>query len=463
MLKKIPLIFVVLYACTAASQQLTFEKFYDYGYAESANSVQQTFDGGYILAGRQGITFGETDLMLIKTDSTGEVEWEYFYGTGININEAFDVIQIHDSGYVAVGRTTVLNIGATFILKVDVNGEYLWSKTYSTSESDRAESVEETNDGGLIIAGNRNGEFATLLRTDKNGDSLWLKKYLPNTGDNSIFFSVATVGDSGFVATGSIRLDGESSNVYVVRTDLNGDTMWTRSIGGTEFDNGRSIALTNDGGYIVTGYTWSFGAGRYDVYLIKLNQNGNVEWTKTFGDEYNDQGFKIQQTKDGGYVIMSYTSQMPPDINSASWIIKIDSGGEKEWESFYNVRGSTSIFQTSDNGFVFSGRSSGSAFLIKINEKVELINNIDQLNSPEQEVKVYPNPLVTQSIVEITAVTDFSNTTLHLYNTTGQEVLTKTVKSPQTTIYRNNLPAGIYILQVRQATKTVKTAKILIQ
>lgn len=464
MFNKIKSIILIFCAYTAASQQITFEKYYDYGYAEAANSVQQTFDGGYILAGRQGIGIGVMDLMLIKTDSTGEVEWDYFYGTGMNANKAHDVVQTYDSGFAAVGHTTVLGMKSNiFLLRTDKNGNLLWTKDYGTTESEEGSSIAQTYDSGFIVTGRWNNDTAFLLKTDKYGDTAWFKTYIDSGYTSSLGFSVAQTEDSGFVFTGTINPGDILSDVYVVRTDKHGNTLWTTIVGGADNDEGQSIALTNDGGYIVTGYTWSFAVGMYDVYLIKLDSNGNVEWTKTFGDHGNDGSYKVL-TVDDGFIVGGFMSEYNNSWDNKPWIIKIDILGEIIWEKSYKISHVfNDLVKSDDGGFAFCGMFEGDAYLSKTDSQGGIINSINHLNIPEHEVKVYPNPLSIQSIVEITGITEFSNTTLHLYNATGQEVLAKTVTSPQTTIYRNNLPAGIYILQVRQETRNIQTIKILIQ
>lgn len=467
MFNKITSVILVFCAYTAASQQITFEKYYDYGYAEGANSVQQTFDGGYILAGRQGIGIGIMDLMLIKTDSTGEVEWDYFYGTGMNRNMGHEVVQTFDSGFVCVGHTTVLGMKANvLIIKTDKEGDLMWSRDYGTPESDEGSSIVQTYDSGFVVTGRWNNDTAFLLKTDKYGDTAWFKTYIDSGYTSSLGFSVAQTEDSGFVFTGTINQGGILSDVYVVRTDKNGNTLQTQIVGGTETDRGQSIALTNEGGFIVTGYTWSFGRGHYSVYLIKLKNTGEIEWTKTYGDEHENTGRSVVQTQDGGFVIAAtWFSNLTSNYNTA--LIKTSENGNEEWINFYGddefPKYVYHIIQTNDHGFAFCGLYRGQAYLLKTDESGKIVTSIDEIKATPNNIQVYPNPLREAAIVQITNFQNTKQTTLQLYNTSGQEVLTRKITSPQTILQRNGLPAGVYFLQVRQNTKPIQTIKILIQ
>ncbi|MEO0049802.1 MAG: T9SS type A sorting domain-containing protein, partial [candidate division WOR-3 bacterium] len=199
---------------------------------------------------------GSYDVYLIKTDTNGDTIWARTYG-GTDYEFGYSVQQTADGGYIITGNSGPLHIYDVYLVKTDANGDTIWTRTYGGTEDDEAFSVQQTFDGGYIIAG-------------------WT-------------YSFST---------------GDSADVYLVKTDSFGDTVWTRTYGGAEDDDARSVQQTTDGGYIVAGWTYSFSTGdSADVYLIKTDANGDTIWTRTYGGEKNVCGYGVQQTADGGYII----------------------------------------------------------------------------------------------------------------------------------------------------------------
>jgi hypothetical protein len=189
--------------------------------------------------------------------------------------------------------------------------------------------VVQTSDGGYIIAGVTssfgNGGDIYLIRTDGNGDTLWTETYGGTEYEQAN--SVVQMSDGGYIITGTTNSFGAGDyDVYVIRTDASGKTIWTKTYGGKAEDRGNSISLTADGGMIITGYTFSYGAGSCDVYLIKTDSDGNIIWTKTFGGADTDQGYSVVQTTDGGYIITGYSNSFKEGINEV-YLIKTDELG----------------------------------------------------------------------------------------------------------------------------------------
>jgi len=276
------------------------------GYDEG-NEVQQTTDGGYIISGG---TYpdgsGYRDVYLIKTDANGDSVWTKTFGESFE-DYGSSVQQTNDGGYIIAGR-----IGSdVWLIKTDANGDSVWTKTIGGSGGDGGESVKQTTDGGYIIAGSTTSygagfNDAWLIKTDANGDSVWTNTF--GGGENDYGYSVQQTSDSGYIIAGYIKSTGTRySDVWLIKTDANGDSIWTRTFGGSEPDAGYSVQQTTDGGYIITGYTYSYGADGPDVYIIKTDANGNESWSQTFGGSDVDRGYSVQQTTDGGYVIAGYT------------------------------------------------------------------------------------------------------------------------------------------------------------
>jgi len=186
-------------------------------------------------------------------------------------------------------------------------GDTLWTRTYGGSSNDWGECLRQTSDGGYIIAGATRsfgaGSYDVyLLKTDSSGDTLWTHTYGGSSEDRG--YSVQETSDGGFIVAGQTESFGAGeSDLYLVKSNSSGDTLWTHAYGGSSSDYGYSVQETSDGGYIVVGVTGSFGAGGYDVYFLKTDSSGDTLWSRTYGGSGSDWGESVQHTSDGGYIV----------------------------------------------------------------------------------------------------------------------------------------------------------------
>ncbi len=351
------------------------------------NSVQQITDGGYIICGST-LSFGngDFDVYLIKTDENGEEEWNKTYG-GTEDDRGRSVQQTNDGGYIICGSTKSFGNGSNdvYLIKTDHSGNELWTKTFGGTNLDQGNQVQQTNDGGYIIcgstlsSGNRGWEVY-LIKTDGNGDSLWTKTF----GGIGIEFgkSVHQTTNGGYIISCTTTSFGSGlSDLYLIKTDGNGDSLWTKTFGGPLTDVGKEIQLTTDGGYIITGYKHYYVNGNNvetDFYLLKTDLNGIEEWSKTYDGSSWDLGGSVHQTNDGGYIILGSLDSPIYDL----YLIKTDLNGNEEWNKTYGGteydRG-RSVQQTNDGGYIICGSTesfgngSTDVYLIKTDENGDYI------------------------------------------------------------------------------------------
>jgi Leucine-rich repeat (LRR) protein len=318
-------------------------------YNDEGNSVEQTNDGGYIIAGTTSTSaIGGVDLWLIKTDANGNKLWDKTFEEGC-FDQRYSVQETSDGGYIITGSTREKDV---WLIKTDANGNKLWDKTFGGSEYyelDWGYSVRETSDGGYIMTGSTSSYAARvrdvwLIKTDANGNKLWDKTFGGSGFDEG--YSVEQTNDGGYIIAGMIDTGLEKmEDVLLIKTDENGNKLWDKILGEDYDDVGYSVQQTTDGGYIIAGmtvveYNPSFGHIDDNVLLIKTDENGNKLWDKTFGGDDDDVGYSVQQTKDGGYIIAGTTNSYGTENKYRPgyrniWLIKTDAIGNKLWDKTF--------------------------------------------------------------------------------------------------------------------------------
>jgi hypothetical protein len=272
-------------------------------------------------------------LLFLFLPAAAYGQWIATYG-GEYEEQVHSIQQTSDGGYIVAGRTDSFGEGQTdmWVLKLDASGNVSWQKTYGGTSSDFASTIQQTSDGGYIVAGN------TYSYSDKEGD------------------------------------------IWVLKLDASGNVSWQKTYGGTSSDFARTIQQTSDGGYIVAGETWSFGAGSCDAWVLKLDSAGAITWQKTYGGAGVDQPSSIQQTSDGGYIVAGWTDSFGDIFFDNIWILKLDESGNVSWQKTYRQSGSESeradsIQQTSDGGYIVSGYAIyGDAKILKLDSNGDVQN-----------------------------------------------------------------------------------------
>ena len=292
--------------------------------------VINTSDGGFALCGyTTSITGLSDDAMYMKLNSSGQLQWVKFWG-GSGKDRTQDIVQTADDGYTIVGYSTSApaQYYDAFILRTNSTGDIIWTKLFGTSNYDDANTVQILDDGGFILGGQSNnginGLDLFLVRTNPSGVAIWTKRF-GTIGTDNIDCLILT--SDGFVMAGSTNTPGTGDNGYIVKTDTAGNLIWTKSFGNSKPNDFHRIVETNDGGFFATG-TYS-SALTYDslpnIWLMKTNANGDSLWQKTYGGESHDHGYSGQQTTDGGYIIAGHTGSFRN--NAEAYVLKTNGSG----------------------------------------------------------------------------------------------------------------------------------------
>jgi|GEM_PF-468716 len=339
---------------------------------DTAFSVNQTSDGGYIIAGQTKIdAAGNYDALLVRTNADGVELWNKTFG-GSGWDDAKSVQQTVDGGYIFAGTyhyDEFSYYNDAWLIKTDSNGVQQWSRPFGIAGDDSANSVQQTADGGYIVAGKAgaNGDVL-LIKTNSDGIQQWIKNFGGSTADGEAY-SVRQTSDGGYVLAGMRWGWGGGDTIrglWLIKTDSNGNEQWNRVFGGQN-DLARSVRQTFDGGFIISGYTSKYGAGGYDVWLIKTDSSGFEQWNRTFGGSNGDIAYSVQQATDGGYFIEASTNSNIANGNGA-WLIKTDATGHELWNKTFGGSAASGQ-QTSDGGFILAGEKGGDMWLVKVSKE----------------------------------------------------------------------------------------------
>jgi hypothetical protein len=388
---------------------LTWEKSFGGSGDERANSIQQTSDGGYIIAGSTNSIDGDItankglfDCWVLKISATGEVEWQNTLG-GSFIDAAHSIQQTIDGGYIMAGETSSedgdvsYNHGSVdyWIIKLSSVGKIDWQKSFGGSKSDKAKDIQQTTDGGYILVGYSGSEDGDITESKGSSDQWILKlssagdiEWQKSIGERGIdeANSVQQTSDGGYIIAGTTSSWDDEIGRYlfdynIVKFSNLGELEWQKSFGGSKNEKALSIKQAKDGGYIAVGYTESSDGdireslGGLDGWVLKLNTSGELEWQKSIGGISTDGINSVQLTTDGGYILAgsSFSPFGTEGIarNSNFYIIKLTSTGEIEWQKSYggnSFDGAYSVQQAIDGGYIVAGYSESNDLMVSENK-----------------------------------------------------------------------------------------------
>lgn len=300
-------------------------------------------------------------MPTVSASSSSPTIWSKVYGGALD-DEAAALVQTSDGGYVIAGTTHSFGAGSAdfWLFKIDANGTVEWNQTYGGLGADVAVAMVQTSDGGYAIAGETYSFGAGdsdfwLVKVDSSGSIQWNRTYGEPTADGAK--SVIQTSDGGYALAGYLTENNTGRDLWLVKTDSAGNMQWNRTYGGTGSDNANSVIQTGNGGYALAGTTKSFSFDiSSDGWLVKTDSDGNMEWNKTYdGDGGFDGANSLVQTSDGGYTFAGHTGGF---IGQNVWIVKTDSNGSIVWEEIWDIPEPTqtnSLIQTRDEGYAVTG------------------------------------------------------------------------------------------------------------
>ena len=288
--------------------------------------------------------------------------WFKLYG-GTNSEYMYDVVQCSSGGYALVGYTYSYGEGNAdvYLVRTDADGNLLWNKTYGGTNYDYGRSVVALSDG-FAIAGYSSSFSASydywLIRTDLNGNHLWNVTFGGSNSDYGRGLVVSAGGNLTIVGY-TYSFGAGSGDVWLVHTNSTGGHLWNETYGGGNYDNGYGLVECTSGGYAICGYTSSFGVGGYDAWLIRTDANGNHLWNQTFGGTNSDYGYSLVECGSGGFAVAGRTYNFGVS-SGAAWLIRADASGNHMWNHTYDEvwnEEAYSVIEYSEGGFVLAGSS----------------------------------------------------------------------------------------------------------
>jgi hypothetical protein len=448
------------YIVTAQAPEVEWENALNDG--TRVRSVMQTNDGGFIVGGRIG------SPAHYWIDNTGNTEWEKTFNDGSGYHDIYSIQQTTDGGYVFIGHKSGSGLEQVWVYKLDSSGDLVWKKNIRYSEIYKVfPSIEQTPDGGYILSLKEIDIFwytnnhSWAIKLDSQGNVEWQTAL----GTTYSIHKIKSTSDNGYIAVGYTITTSDTDDIWIVKLNSQGNVQWEKFYGGSGKERPNSVIQTNDGGYMVVGNTTSNDGditdnkGGSDIWVLKLQSNGNLEWQRTYGGSSGDGGVEIVKQAGGAetYLIGGGTGSDDGDVSynhgqSDAWIFKINSTGDILWEKTYGssgIEGLSSLSLTNDGGSVFVGSTfinstTSDYWLVKL--APDTMSVTDYLIS---DFEIYPNPA--------NDIVNFSNTIdAEVFDITGKKILT-VINSSYLDV--SGLAKGIYILQTAEGV----TKKIIVK
>ena len=442
--------------------------------SDMGNEVEQTADGGFIVVGNTtSFGAGATDIYVIKTDINGDTLWTKTYG-GINSESGNSVRQTTDGGYIIAGATASYGtLSEGYVIKTNSVGDTLWTKTYGGIDNDEFNSVKQTTDGGYILCGESKSfglgvNYVYLVKTDSLGNVQWSGTYGGTVSNYGAEVQQTTYG--GYAVGGSIWTS--KMDVLLFKTNASGLLTWSKVYGGQFADQGYSMQQTSDGGYIVSGMTDAFTfQSSIDVYVVKTNSIGDTLWTKVYG-AITDMGNSVRQTPDGGYIIGGHNIgfNLPGYYSKDIYLIKTDALGNSGCHQInphshalnITLLTSTPVTTVGSGGIVTNPRTQVHSKTITVGDACNPSVATNELIAEDEQIIIAPNPFSNQTII---TSAKYNIQRIKIMDVLGNIVRSEEfgVGRKEAVIEKGELSNGIYFVQITDENRDVVNRKIVVQ
>ncbi len=451
-------------------------------------SIEATSDGGYVVVGSTtSNTSGNTDVYLLKLDSQINVVWSWAIG-GTNNDWGYAVKQTYDKGYIIATSSNSYGNGGydAVLMKRDSLGNYQWTKKYGGNDWDFVYDLTITYDSGFVFCGetynNTVGQSDVfVVRTNKNGDTLWTKTIGGNLIDKGN--SIIETSDSSIVIAGLTNTTTDSTQAYVIKLSKTGQLLWDSAYGGNGYDLANSIIETANGEYVIAGTTTSFNANNdKDVYLVRIDSNGTLIWQNFFGNAGEEEVFDVHEDFQGNLINVGFTASAGAGGKDAilfyisapgGWMSISPSYGTSLDELFkgfaiglngnFCMLGTTNSYGSGLND-VFIVRvdtifANQPTILITFNDSIPLTIKDTKNNSI---VSIYPNPTQQFLMISISEIKENTPYFFELYDLQGKSILKKEITNTSTTLNLSQLSKQIYVFKLFKENEIVSAGKLIV-
>lgn len=449
---------------------------------DKGNSIFSFEDRFYIIGTTRKSNKSSTDYYLLEINENGSLKNKFIFG-GPHGDYGKDII-VNSEGIFILGKTWdggYPNFDM-FLHNLSVDGNLRWSKFYGGAANDLGQKFIKTKDGGFAMVGhNRSLDDlgdVYIVKANKEGEEIWENHFGGRYVDHGFdvienelgeFIIVGTLG--GFYNPTTFDYLNHDADIYIIKTNSNGEEIWKKTFGGTSHDWAKKIIKAPEGGYFICGSTQSEGAGSFDMFLMKMDEDGNQLWIKTYGGNDFEYGESVQLTADNNLLLLGTSASFSGNFKPDHFLVKTDLDGDVIWENTFGGEGSdysSSMVCTSDSGCVFTGWSNPGdmgktdVVLYKISKSGDplLLSSILPINDTIEQIKIFPNPVRNRFsvIIDTKSTTEFS---IELYNSQGALVYKDVVLPNIESLYQPKLSSGLYMFTIQNNRQVLKSGKLV--
>jgi len=440
------------------------------------NEIIQSSDGGFVIAGyTTSFGAGQRDAFLVKLDSLGNILWQKTYGTTL-LEQAYSVKETYDGGLI-ISAFIYAATANLFLIKTNQNGDTLWTKNIGLSGNDFGTNIQLADDGGFLIVGYTDSNISNgdrdvwLLKLDSIGTVLWQRTYGGTDADEG--FKLLKLSNDNLLISGySQSFSGGDRDGWIVKTDSSGNFIWSKGFGSGSYDEFTAAAEDENRNLYLIGTTET--SGDRDLWIVKTDSGGNHLFTESYGGSHWEWGHDIKKTNDGNFIVTGFNQSNSSGLRQL-WILKIDQQGDTLWTKLIrSTNGSEgySVIQTQDNRYAVTGVASSSGtgsdvWVIRLKPEGTsgIEDEIFELPTTFSLKQNYPNPFNPGTVISYQLPVS-GRVTLTVFDVLGNEVAVLVNELKTTGTYTiefnvNGLASGVYVYQLRTHS-FVETKKMIL-